>query len=111
MIVTEKVSLSQLVFSLSKAVDLISPAIADHHIRTAYFAHALSHGLSLDETAAADTVTAAMLHDIGAFSLSDRLAALSFEIEKPHSHAETGWRLLRDFEPFSRSAEIIRYHH
>ncbi len=54
------------------------------------------------------------MHDIGAFSLDERLAILddrkSDSFDK-NRHAYIGYMLLDDFEPLKKAATIIRYHH
>ena len=92
-------------------MDLINPAIANHHIRTAYFAHEIASAANITGKELSDLVTAAMLHDIGAFSLDGKLAALNFEMANPHTHADAGWKLLKDFAPFENVARIIQHHH
>jgi len=54
---------------------------------------------------------AAALHDCGAFSLSERLEIMQYEIRYPGDHAAAGFRLLKSFPHFERAAEIVRFHH
>lgn len=107
----EKTPLFDFVLSLSRAVDLVSPVIADHHIRTAYIAGRIAAQAGVAPGMLSDLVIAAMLHDIGAFSLGEKLSAMNFEIAEPYNHALTGSRLLCGFPPFERPADIIRHHH
>ena len=105
------VAVFDMVLGLSQAMDLISPAVVDHHKRTAYIADAIAGACGLPETERADILLAGLLHDCGALSLRDRLDALEFEAINPHLHAETGWLLLCGFPPFAAAAELIRHHH
>lgn len=104
-----------LVMCLSKALDLISANIVNHHKRVAYIAYMLSGELGMEPRDRATLVYAGALHDCGAFSLSSKLAALEFnfesEFEQAPRHAETGYRLLKRFAPFEEIAKLIRHHH
>jgi HD-GYP domain-containing protein (c-di-GMP phosphodiesterase class II) len=105
------VNVWDLIFPLAETVDMMSSAVAEHHMRVAYLAMRLCDelGLSLDERH--DITVAGALHDIGAFSLNERLDLLEFEETKPAQHSEAGYLLLNDFPPFRDVASIIRFHH
>lgn len=105
------ISLFDMILCLSTAMDLISPAVVDHHKRVAYIAFTLAGELGLTEEEQIQLLTAGALHDIGALSLQERLRILDFEIASPHKHAEAGYLLLKEFEPFSKIVSMIRYHH
>ncbi|MCL5981514.1 MAG: HD domain-containing protein [Firmicutes bacterium] len=105
------IRVSDLIASLSRATDLVSPALANHHMRVAVVAFAIGKAVSLPAAQINDVVLAAALHDIGAFSLKEKTDALQFELENPHQHAEAGYRLLKGYKPFSRAADIVRFHH
>lgn len=102
--------LFELVGGLSKAMDLISPQVVDHHARVASIAVRMGTLLDLSPYTLAELVFAGLTHDIGAFSYQVRLDALDFETDQV-AHAEVGWRLLRRFPNFERIATVVRYHH
>lgn len=106
-----QLNLWDLIFPIAKAVDLMSPVVADHHIRVAYLALRICEQLDIPPDERSDIVLAAILHDIGAFSLNDRLRLLEFEEKHPHEHSVAGYFLLKDFEPLTRAASLIRFHH
>lgn len=106
-----EVRLGDLVFAVSSTLDLISPAVADHHLRTARIARALAEQVNLPDAERRDILLAAAVHDCGAFSLHERLDLMRFEVEDPKGHAEDGYRLLRAFPHFENAAEIVRHHH
>lgn len=106
-----RVPLFELVNSLSSAVDLISPIVANHHKQVAYISLRIGKELGLPVENISDLVIASTLHDIGALSLRERLDALQFEIDHPHEHAEVGYNLLRSFAPFTGVARIVKHHH
>ncbi len=94
MIIEPQVHLFDLIKCLSRAMDLISPAVVDHHERVAYIAFSIGAelGLSMDEQN--DLILAGALHDSGALSLEERLDALEFETKNPHKHADLGYMLV-----------------
>lgn len=106
-----QVSVFDLVACLSRAMDLVSPAVSNHHLRVAYIAFSLGRelGMPLDEQR--NLAIAGSLHDSGALSLKERLDALEFELVTPQTHAETGYKLLMTFRPLAHVARIVRYHH
>ncbi|MES9996491.1 HD domain-containing phosphohydrolase [Desulfovibrio aminophilus] len=105
-----RISLIDLISALSGALDLVSPAVVGHHRRVAAIAMALGRRLSLPPADITDLRLAALLHDVGAFSLKSRLDALVFDTTDL-DHAETGWRLLRSLPRLERPARLVRWHH
>jgi len=104
-------TLFNLVAVLSRAMDLVSPLVMGHHKHTAWFAVSLAEEMGLKEKDIKEIVFSALLHDIGAFSLQDRLDTLQFEFENPHHHACLGYSLLKDFDLFKQEARVILAHH
>jgi response regulator RpfG family c-di-GMP phosphodiesterase len=104
-------TLFNLVTALSEALDMVSPLVMDHHKRTAWFAVNISEELGLRRKEINEIVFAALLHDIGAFSLQERLETLQFEFENPHHHACLGYSMLKDCERLQAEARIILAHH
>ena len=105
------VNLFDLVSSLAKTADMISPEVADHHMRVAYIAFRIAQHLDWPPEQRRELVMAGALHDIGAFSLQERLNLLEFEYVNPGQHARAGYLLLSTFKPFQGIANIIHYHH
>jgi HD-GYP domain-containing protein (c-di-GMP phosphodiesterase class II) len=108
---TSNIPLFDLVTCLSGALDLVSQALADHHRQVAYIALSIAREYGLSEDQQEELVLAGALHDVGLFSLKEKLEARSFELEEPYRHAELGYLLLRVFEPFSDVATLVRFHH
>ena len=111
-----KLSILDLVEGLAMSMDLVSPAISNHHRRVAYISWQIAQELDLPDQEKTDLVLAAMLHDCGALSLPNRKLNLLFETNETEGfslskHAEVGYYLLRKFGPFSKVALIVRYHH
>lgn len=107
-----EVNLIDLLGSLSGAMDLVSPAVVDHHKRVAYIAARLGAQLGLGPAEEGDLLLAGLVHDIGAFheTVPTRLDTLRFETEQVF-HSEVGYKLLLKFPGFSRIARMVRWHH
>jgi HD-GYP domain-containing protein (c-di-GMP phosphodiesterase class II) len=105
------VDLYGLVMAMSAAVDFVSPLVAGHHKRVAYYSLLIGEEAGLDETALREVFLAASLHDIGAFSLQERVDVMSFELAQPETHSVLGYLFLKRFLPFASVAQIVRYHH
>lgn len=106
-----RVHIFDLVTSIARLVDLMSPAVANHHMEVAYLTYRLGEELNLTDDKIYELTIAGALHDIGAFSLQDRLDLLEFEDSKPGEHSLAGYLLLKDFKPFTPMANLIRFHH
>lgn len=111
MIKEPRIPLFDLVMCLADAVDLVSPVLANHHKQVAYIAFNIAKELGLSAEEQNELALAGALHDIGGLSLRERLDTLKFEVTNPHLHGETGFMLLKVFEPFSNLAPLVRYHH
>ncbi len=100
-----------LILALSESLDLISPAIVGHHMRVAFLTLNMALMLNLKKEDIKDLTYAALLHDVGALSLKERLDCLEFDLKEPHFHSIVGQRLIRMHKPFDRVSNIIRCHH
>lgn len=100
-----------LILALSESLDLISSAIVGHHVRVALLALNIGLKLNMKKKDIKDLTYAALLHDVGALSLKDRLDGLEFDLKDPHFHSIVGYNLIKMYEPFEGIANIIRCHH
>ncbi|HAK88605.1 MAG: hypothetical protein A2077_05335 [Nitrospirae bacterium GWC2_46_6] len=105
------IKLSDLIISLSKALDFVSPKVANHHLRVAIIASAVAKEMGMSDRRIQDIFLAAMMHDIGIFTAKEKADTLEFEIANPYVHAERGYLLLKGYEPFGDVSKIVRYHH
>lgn len=117
-----QVSLLDMVLCLVRGIELLHPAAAEHHLRVACIASSLAEALGMSAQSVCDVMIAGALHDVAAVCAPtqaplfddaltpDRLSRFrtSDEIQQ---HGEDGYRMLRDFAPFSAAAQAIRYHH
>jgi putative nucleotidyltransferase with HDIG domain len=110
---TRKIPLNlwNLVSPLAKTFDLMNPAVGDHCLRVAYLSMRLAEELGWPARRKREAAIAGALHDIGAFSLAERLDMLEFETTDQGTHARAGYILLREFKPFERIAETVLHHH
>ncbi|NLM12542.1 MAG: HD domain-containing protein [Epulopiscium sp.] len=106
-----KISLFEMMLTLSTVIDFMSVEMNNHQIRVAYIAYRIGEEMGLPEEQLVDMIMASLIHDIGALSLQERLDTFHFEIKNPYQHAEIGYRLVKQFEPLKKIAKIIRYHH
>ncbi|MDR2142424.1 MAG: HD domain-containing protein [Deltaproteobacteria bacterium] len=102
--------------TLAMALDLAVDGISLHQKRVAVMCGHLAEKLGVKPNEEQALLSAALMHDIGAASFSDERKRISnpkfagnpIEI---FLHAENGYILLKDSEPFSFTAETIRHHH
>jgi len=106
-----KISLFSLVGIISNTIDLISPVLVNHHKQVAIIAYNLAKEKGLPWSKQKEIILAAILHDIGALTLEQRLTALDFEGKNLEDHMKTGYYLISEYTPFKSVAEIVRFHH
>ena len=106
-----QVHLFDLLLSIGKSVDLISPEYTSHHQQIAFLSYYIGKKLGLDEAACRKLITAGLMHDIGALNSSERLTLIEEEPVDVNSHAFRSARLLQEAAIFSDICEIVRYHH
>ncbi|RJR38557.1 MAG: HD domain-containing protein [Deltaproteobacteria bacterium] len=111
MLTEPEIPLFNLVICISKALDLISPVLVNHHYQVAYIAYNLGVELGLETRQLNELAIAGAMHDVGALSLREKMNIMAFEMKNPHPHAFQGYHLLKMFEPFSELAAYVQYHH
>lgn len=104
------IQISDLVYGLSSSLDLVSPALVNHHRQVLGFSAKLAEAFNLSDQEKSDICIAAMLHDIGVVAFN-REVNLIFEDASINCHAELGYRLMKGFKPFASAAKLVRYHH
>ena len=105
------VNLGNLVLSLSDAMDLASPLLIQHQQRTAFVVWKMGKAARLSSERLEKVFIAALLHDIGAFSLEEKIALRNYEVENVEEHCMRGELLLNNIPWLKDSAKIIRFHH
>ncbi|MDR1858183.1 MAG: HD domain-containing protein [Treponema sp.] len=106
-------SISELVCAISEAADLVSPVLGSHHKKVSSIAGSIAREMNLPSYYIQDIVLAAMLHDIGAFTIGERVKTLAFQSceNGMDRHSLLGYQLLKNFRPLARAAVLIQYHH
>jgi HD-GYP domain-containing protein (c-di-GMP phosphodiesterase class II) len=92
-------------------MDLASPLLIQHQQRVAFIAWQMSKAAKLTADKQERTFIAALLHDIGAFSLEEKIALRNSEVENTGEHCIRGELLLDHIPWLKDSAKIIRFHH
>ncbi len=107
------VNLGNLVLALSDAMDLASPLLIQHQQRTAFLVWKMGIAAKLSNENLGKIFIAALLHDIGAFSLEEKIARRNFEFEvvNPEAHCVRGEILLNGIPWLKDPGRIIRFHH
>ena len=108
---TLRVNILDLAISIAKVVDLMNPVIGRHHMQVAYWAYQLADALAFPDEEKFEIFIAGLLHDIGAFSLKERLDLMRFEDTEPGKHAVAGSLILQRFQPFASIARMVKFHH
>ncbi|MES9860482.1 MAG: HD domain-containing phosphohydrolase [Candidatus Thiodiazotropha sp. LLP2] len=106
-----KVSLTDLISSVSEAMDLVDSSLVDHQVRTGYVCTELARAAKLQHTADERLFLSAMLHDIGALSPEEKIGIHEIEDLRPEPHCLRGAKLFREADWLAPSAEIIEWHH
>ncbi|MBU1231100.1 MAG: HD domain-containing protein [Proteobacteria bacterium] len=102
--------LFQAVCCISKAMDSLSPVLANHHLRVCYIAARIALELDLPQLEQEDIALAALLHDVGGLTRQSRIETLEFDAPG-NGHHEYGYKLLSMWDDLGRAAELVRHHH
>jgi putative nucleotidyltransferase with HDIG domain len=101
---------------LMRALDIRDQRAARHAAAVARFAQDMARAVGMSEEESEQAHTAGLLHDIGRFALSDRVAERGRTLTDEdwlaiHRHPELGADMLRDLGTYGPVAEIILAHH
>ena len=105
------VNLGNLVLSLSDAMDLASPALIHHQQRVAFVTWEMAKAAKISNERLERSFIAALLHDIGALTLEDKIALRLSETDNTEEHCVRGGLLIDRVPWFKNSARIIGTHH
>lgn len=106
-----KISLFELLKSISYAQDLVSPRLSNHHQQVAYLSYQLAKEMKIPIEEQRDIFFAGLVHDIGALSKNERLEIIENEPIYANNHAFIGAKMLEEFMPLQNSAMLIKFHH
>jgi putative nucleotidyltransferase with HDIG domain len=101
---------------LVRALDIRDQRTARHSAAVARFARDIAEAVGMSEAECELAHTAGLLHDIGRFALSDRVAERGRTLtdedwEAIQQHPELGSDMLRDLGMYGPVAEIVLAHH
>jgi HD-GYP domain-containing protein (c-di-GMP phosphodiesterase class II) len=104
-------NLGQIVLSLSDTLDLASFSLAQHQQRVAMVVLEMGRAAGLPIDRLGNSFIAALLHDVGAFSLEDKIRLREDKAEELDEHCVRGESLLQRVPLFKEAAPIVRFHH
>jgi putative nucleotidyltransferase with HDIG domain len=101
---------------LMRSLDIRDQRAARHAAAVARFARDIAHAVDMDAAQCELAHTAGLLHDIGHFALSDRVAERGKTLtdedwEAIQRHPELGADMLRDLGMYGPVAELVLAHH
>jgi putative nucleotidyltransferase with HDIG domain len=101
---------------LMRSLDIRDGRAARHAAAVARFARDIAESVGMDEQQQELAHTAGLLHDIGHFALSDRVAERGRTLTEEdwmaiQQHPELGADMLKDLGMYGPVAEIVRAHH
>ncbi len=106
------VDLRQMVIAIETAVSLVGMNDTNHGKRVGYIASQLGHQLGLSDEDKQYLFELGMLHDCGVSTEQMHASLVNhFDWNEAHVHCEIGYQLLKNFEPLSKFAIPILYHH
>ena len=105
------VNLGNLILSLSDAMDLANPSLIQHQQRTAFVVWEMEKAARFSNERLEKNFMAALLHDIGAFSLEEQIPLRNSVVENIENHCIRGELLLNNVPWLKDAAKIIRFHH
>lgn len=104
-------NLEEILLCVSNTQDMINPVLSNHHQQVAYLAYRLAEQLKYPFYEQKSIFLAALVHDIGALSIDERLSIIDTEPAYIYDHALSGAKLLEGFKPLQKESNIIAFHH
>jgi HD-GYP domain-containing protein (c-di-GMP phosphodiesterase class II) len=99
------------IISLSRTMEMASPELARHQENVGYIVDRMGRAAGLSGDRLFRCLIASLLHDVGAFSLEEKVALRTQEETDVETHCIRGRNLLSAFSPFKEAAQLVRYHH
>lgn len=108
-----KISLNQgnMLLSLSEVTDLANPSIAQHQMRTAFIALELAKAADVGRETMEEIYAAALLHDVGAISVEEKIKIHNFDEVDVSAHCNRGEMLFVRYPLFAGISKIVKQHH
>lgn len=105
------ISLLGSLLALSEALELASPELSGHQLRTAFIVWELARASGLPDDETERLFIAALMHDIGALTPEEKIDLHRSEVEAPAGHCLLGEALFRSTPLLAPMAPVIRHHH
>ncbi len=105
------INFSNLLLSFSDALDLASPALSLHQMRTALIVWEISKAVRLSRDLTEQLFIAALFHDVGALTPEDKISLHANEVENVEPHCILGEAFISRVPMFATSAKVVRLHH
>jgi response regulator RpfG family c-di-GMP phosphodiesterase len=105
------VNLGNLLLSLSETPNISNPSISQHQHRVAYIALEIANYANLNQEFTENIFTAALLHDIGAISVEEKISVHDSKYLDNNIHTIRGEILLEEIPWLKRISKIVRNHH
>ncbi|MGH4051130.1 MAG: HD domain-containing phosphohydrolase [Clostridium sp.] len=105
------VNLGNLLLSLSEVTNSANPLVTQHQHRTAFIALELAKFSNLKPEITENIFTAALLHDIGAITVEEKIAIHNFQNIDENIHTIRGELLLEQIPWLRKISKIVRNHH
>lgn len=107
-----KIDLRQMIMAVETAVSLVGMNDTNHGKRVGYIACQLGNRLGFSDYDIQFLFELGLLHDCGVSTHQMHSSLVNhFDWIDAHTHCEVGHQLLKDFEPLSKFAAPILYHH
>jgi HD-GYP domain-containing protein (c-di-GMP phosphodiesterase class II) len=103
--------LANVLLALSDAIDLASPSISRHQVRTSYLAWELGKAAGLPRPLLGELFLASLFHDIGAITVEEKIALFDSEFDLHSRHCLRGELLMRRIPLLTPAAGVVASHH
>ncbi len=106
------IDLRQMILALETTVDLVGMNDTNHGKRVGFIASQIGHQLGYSDQDISFLFELGLLHDCGVSTEQMHSNLVNhFDWEDAHIHCRIGYNLLKNFEPLSKFALPILYHH
>ncbi len=105
------VNLGNLLLSLSEIPDIANPSISQHQHRTAFIALKIVQAAGLRPEEIERIFMAALLHDIGAVTVEEKISVHNFKKVNENDHALKGEMLIEEIPWLRKISKIVGNHH
>ena len=106
-----EVTLKDILLVIQRTINSVDNRLENHGEEVGYLCVQMGLAMGYSEEQLLPLCALAMMHDVGAYKVEERLRMTEFEVELPHEHAIYGSLFVQHFSPFRHMANTIFYHH